>query len=112
MNNIRVVDDIVRETEKLFLNFYGDEETTFVFTADHGMSKIGNHGDGGEVLSLSSKSSLHRLSQTRITLEHHLLRGAKAFGGLYPILHLLHMTISRVHGGSSMYSAEMSLKRT
>ncbi|KAF8439955.1 Phosphatidylinositolglycan class N-domain-containing protein [Boletus edulis BED1] len=46
MNNIKVVDDIVRETEKLFLDFYGDEETTFIFTADHGMSKIGNHGDG------------------------------------------------------------------
>ncbi|KAN0080207.1 Phosphatidylinositolglycan class N (PIG-N) domain containing protein [Tylopilus felleus] len=46
MNNIQVVDDIVRETEKLFLDFYGDEETSFVFTADHGMSKIGNHGDG------------------------------------------------------------------
>ncbi|KAF9238476.1 Phosphatidylinositolglycan class N-domain-containing protein [Melanogaster broomeanus] len=46
MNNIQVVDDIVRETEKLFAQFYGDEETCFVFTADHGMSKIGNHGDG------------------------------------------------------------------
>lgn len=55
MNNIQVVDNIVRETEKLFLDFYGDEETTFVFTADHGMSKIGNHGDGGEALSLSGK---------------------------------------------------------
>ena len=53
MNNIQVVDSIVHETEKLFLDFYGDEETTFVFTADHGMSKIGNHGDGGEALSLS-----------------------------------------------------------
>ena len=48
MNNIQVVDSIVRETEKLFWDFYGDEETSFIFTADHGMSKIGNHGDGGE----------------------------------------------------------------
>ena len=48
MNNIQVVDSIVRETEKLFWDFYGDEETSFVFTADYGMSKIGNHGDGGE----------------------------------------------------------------
>lgn len=53
MNNIQVVDSIVRETEKLFLDFYGDEETSFVFTADHGMSKIGNHGDGGETIPLS-----------------------------------------------------------
>lgn len=47
MNNIRVVDDIVRQTEQLMSEFYGDKETSYVFTADHGMSKIGNHGDGG-----------------------------------------------------------------
>lgn len=46
MNNIQVVDDIVHQTEELFSSFYNDSETTFVFTADHGMSKIGNHGDG------------------------------------------------------------------
>ena len=47
MKNIKVVDDIVERTERLVSQFYGDEETVFVFTADHGMSKIGNHGDGG-----------------------------------------------------------------
>ncbi|KAF8885809.1 Phosphatidylinositolglycan class N-domain-containing protein [Infundibulicybe gibba] len=46
MNNIRVVDSIVRQTEELFSEFYQDEETAFIFTADHGMSTIGNHGDG------------------------------------------------------------------
>ncbi|KAH9990107.1 Phosphatidylinositolglycan class N-domain-containing protein [Russula vinacea] len=46
MNNIRVVDDIVRQTEQLMSEFYGDQETSYVFTADHGMSRIGNHGDG------------------------------------------------------------------
>jgi hypothetical protein len=46
MNNIRVVDDIVRETEEVIAAFYGDAETAFIFTADHGMSVIGNHGDG------------------------------------------------------------------
>ncbi|KAH7882746.1 Phosphatidylinositolglycan class N-domain-containing protein [Phlebopus sp. FC_14] len=46
MYNIQVVDNIVRETEKLFTEFFEDKETTFVFTADHGMSRIGNHGDG------------------------------------------------------------------
>lgn len=46
MNNIQVVDDIVKETEKLINEFFGDKETSFIFTADHGMSNIGNHGDG------------------------------------------------------------------
>ena len=46
MRNIRVVDDIVMRTEKLFGEFFNDDKTAFVFTADHGMSNIGNHGDG------------------------------------------------------------------
>ncbi|EMD35215.1 hypothetical protein CERSUDRAFT_107194 [Gelatoporia subvermispora B] len=46
MANIQVVDEIVRQTEELFAEFFRDEETAFVFTADHGMSRIGNHGDG------------------------------------------------------------------
>lgn len=46
MNNIKVVDSIVRQTEQLMSEFYQDEETSYIFTADHGMSTIGNHGDG------------------------------------------------------------------
>ncbi|KAI0776671.1 PigN-domain-containing protein [Trametes elegans] len=46
MANIQVVDEIVKQTEELLSEFYADDETAFVFTADHGMSKIGNHGDG------------------------------------------------------------------
>ncbi|KAJ7201338.1 Phosphatidylinositolglycan class N-domain-containing protein, partial [Mycena pura] len=46
MNNIQVVDDIVRRTEVLMRHFYRDEDTSYIFTADHGMSLIGNHGDG------------------------------------------------------------------
>ncbi|KAI0350922.1 PigN-domain-containing protein [Trametes cingulata] len=46
MANIQVVDEIVKQTEELFREFYADDETAFVFTADHGMSRIGNHGDG------------------------------------------------------------------
>ena len=48
MRNIQVVDDIVAKTEVLFRDFFQDEETAFLFTADHGMSNIGNHGDGSE----------------------------------------------------------------
>jgi phosphatidylinositol glycan class N len=46
MKNIQVVDEIVRETEQLLSDFYKDDYTSFIFTADHGMSAIGNHGDG------------------------------------------------------------------
>ncbi|KAJ3554357.1 hypothetical protein NM688_g3151 [Phlebia brevispora] len=44
MTNIQVVDSIVRQTEALLAEFYNDGATSFVFTADHGMSRIGNHG--------------------------------------------------------------------
>jgi GPI ethanolamine phosphate transferase 1 len=46
MRNIEVVDNIVQETEKLFNEYFQDDLTSYVFTADHGMSNIGNHGDG------------------------------------------------------------------
>ncbi|KIM35184.1 hypothetical protein M413DRAFT_14705 [Hebeloma cylindrosporum] len=46
MKNIQIVDEIVRETEHLLSDFYQDDRTSFIFTADHGMSTIGNHGDG------------------------------------------------------------------
>ncbi|KAK4054782.1 Glycosyl phosphatidyl inositol anchor synthesis [Microbotryomycetes sp. JL201] len=44
--NIRAVDQIVEHTSNLLREYYGDEDTAFVFTADHGMSSKGNHGDG------------------------------------------------------------------
>lgn len=52
MANIQHVDSIVRQTEELFTSFYGIEDnkkTAYIFTADHGMSNLGNHGDGGEL---------------------------------------------------------------
>lgn len=55
--NIQVVDAIVRQTETLFSEFYGDEQTSFVFTADHGMSQIGNHGDGGTLLFFTHRTT-------------------------------------------------------
>lgn len=44
--NIKVVDQGVKEISELINNFYNDERTAFVFTADHGMSDWGSHGDG------------------------------------------------------------------
>jgi phosphatidylinositol glycan class N len=59
MRNIQVVDSIVQRTESLLDNFYGhDGGTAFIFTADHGMSNIGNHGDGGKLLLFRGTISL------------------------------------------------------
>lgn len=46
LHNIKVVDEGVREITKLIDEFYGDDETAYIFTADHGMSDWGSHGDG------------------------------------------------------------------
>ncbi|KAI1461452.1 GPI ethanolamine phosphate transferase 1 [Annulohypoxylon moriforme] len=46
LNNIKVVDQGVKETVELIQKFYSDDRTAFVFTADHGMSDWGSHGDG------------------------------------------------------------------
>ncbi|RKF83047.1 GPI ethanolamine phosphate transferase 1 [Golovinomyces cichoracearum] len=46
LNNIRVVDEGIEKTTKLIEDFYNDTKTAFVFTADHGMSDWGSHGDG------------------------------------------------------------------
>ncbi|KAF2141433.1 uncharacterized protein K452DRAFT_272309 [Aplosporella prunicola CBS 121167] len=46
LHNIKVVDQGVQEITELIDDFYGDGKTAFVFTADHGMSDWGSHGDG------------------------------------------------------------------
>ena len=46
LNNIKVVDRGVQAVTKLVEDFYADDKTAFVFTADHGMSDMGSHGDG------------------------------------------------------------------
>lgn len=46
LHNIQVVDQGVREMTALFEAFFADDRTAFVFTADHGMSDWGSHGDG------------------------------------------------------------------
>jgi len=46
LHNIKVVDQGVQEITKLIEDFYNDDKTAFVFTADHGMSDFGSHGDG------------------------------------------------------------------
>lgn len=46
LRNIQVVDEGVKEITKLIDDFYNDGETAYVFTADHGMSDWGSHGDG------------------------------------------------------------------
>ena len=62
MNNIAAVDTIVQQVESLFDSFYNsDNDTSYIFTADHGMSVIGNHGDGRQYL-LPLSSSIRFLT--------------------------------------------------
>ncbi|KAI1436326.1 PigN-domain-containing protein [Xylaria sp. CBS 124048] len=44
--NIKVVDEGVKQITTMIQKFYSDDRTAFVFTADHGMSDWGSHGDG------------------------------------------------------------------
>lgn len=46
LHNVKVVDQGVQEITKLVEDFYADDKTAFIFTADHGMSDWGSHGDG------------------------------------------------------------------
>ncbi|KAI1736584.1 GPI ethanolamine phosphate transferase 1 [Xylaria scruposa] len=46
LHNIKVVDEGVEEITRTIEKFYADDRTAFVFTADHGMSDWGSHGDG------------------------------------------------------------------
>ncbi|KAE9970179.1 Glycosyl phosphatidyl inositol anchor synthesis [Venturia inaequalis] len=46
LHNIKVVDQGVKEITELIDAFYDDGKTAYVFTADHGMSDWGSHGDG------------------------------------------------------------------
>ena len=46
LHNIKIVDKGVEKMTRLIDNFYGDGKTAYVFTADHGMSDWGSHGDG------------------------------------------------------------------
>ncbi|EEB11200.1 conserved hypothetical protein [Pediculus humanus corporis] len=44
--NLKNVDELVMKIETLFENFYHDNDTTFIFTSDHGMTDWGSHGAG------------------------------------------------------------------
>ena len=45
-DSIRYVDEGVERVHKVVSDFFGDNDTAFIFTADHGMSSRGSHGDG------------------------------------------------------------------
>lgn len=47
LRNIKIVDDGVARITEIVNDFYGDDgKTSWIFTADHGMSDWGSHGDG------------------------------------------------------------------
>jgi len=46
LHNLKIVDKGVEEVVSVINDFYKDDRTAFIFTADHGMSDWGSHGDG------------------------------------------------------------------
>lgn len=44
--NLKIVDDGVKNITELFNEMFNDGKTAFVFTSDHGMSNRGAHGAG------------------------------------------------------------------
>ncbi|XP_064941285.1 GPI ethanolamine phosphate transferase 1-like isoform X2 [Musa acuminata AAA Group] len=46
LSNVKVVDKIAEDVYNLLENYFNDNQTAYIFTADHGMSDKGSHGDG------------------------------------------------------------------
>lgn len=44
--NLRIVDNGIKNITKLFHEIFNDDKTAFIFTSDHGMSSKGAHGAG------------------------------------------------------------------
>ena len=48
INNVDVVDSIVKNVENIVDEYFGDNETAFIVTSDHGMTEWGSHGSGSD----------------------------------------------------------------
>ncbi|WKX88662.1 hypothetical protein Q1695_008358 [Nippostrongylus brasiliensis] len=48
LDNIKVVDSGIARMQRVFNEFFNDDSTAWVFTADHGMTDWGSHGAGSD----------------------------------------------------------------
>ncbi|CAJ0595509.1 unnamed protein product [Cylicocyclus nassatus] len=48
VENIGIVDRGIESTQRVFDDYFGDQATAWIFTADHGMTDWGSHGAGSD----------------------------------------------------------------
>lgn len=46
LDNIKIMDEGIKNVTLLLEDFYGDDKTAFIMTSDHGMTNWGSHGTG------------------------------------------------------------------
>jgi phosphatidylinositol glycan class N len=61
---LQFVDQGIRDTVSLFEEMYGDNETAFVITSDHGMTDWGSHGSGDDAETQTPLLIWHRKATT------------------------------------------------
>lgn len=81
--NIKSVDAGIKLITRKLDAFFSDDRTTYIFTADHGMSNTGSHGDGNPdntktpLIAWGAGIAMPRRSDNITTNEYHHLRNIR-----------------------------------